>query len=95
MSPKRRVTASASAASPQPSSKRIKNIPTTSTTKNNNTSTAGLYLLKSEPHEFSIHHLRDSPAGAAPWDGVRNAQAGLDTTCHNVILCRQNIHSIY
>ena len=37
--------------------------------------TARLYLLKSEPDEFSIKDLKDSPQGTAPWDGVRNAQA--------------------
>ena len=37
--------------------------------------TSGLWLLKSEPHEFSLAHLRDSNGGIAPWDGVRNAQA--------------------
>lgn len=36
---------------------------------------AGLFLVKSEPDDFSIQDLRDSPNGVAPWDGVRNPQA--------------------
>ena len=35
----------------------------------------GLWLLKSEPDEFSLDDLRASPGGVAQWDGVRNAQA--------------------
>lgn len=31
------------------------------------------WLMKSEPEELSIHHLRD--LGRARWDGVRNYQA--------------------
>jgi len=33
------------------------------------------WLMKSEPHCFSLAALRDSPRGVAPWDGVRNYQA--------------------
>jgi len=33
------------------------------------------WLMKSEPHCFSLADLRDSPNGVAPWDGVRNYQA--------------------
>ena len=34
-----------------------------------------LYLLKSEPHEFSIDDLAARPGQTEPWDGVRNFQA--------------------
>lgn len=85
-SPKRVMTTAAaaamdaSAASPQPSSKRMKISVSPSTfaesDNDNGDRTARLYLLKSEPDEFSVQHLRDvSPDGTAPWDGVRNAQA--------------------
>jgi len=33
------------------------------------------WLMKSEPHCFSLDDLRKSPHGVAPWDGVRNYQA--------------------
>lgn len=33
------------------------------------------WLLKSEPHCFSIDDLKASPHATAPWDGVRNFQA--------------------
>lgn len=33
------------------------------------------WLMKSEPHCFSLDSLRHSPGGVAPWDGVRNFQA--------------------
>lgn len=33
------------------------------------------WLLKSEPHCFSLDDLKRSPGGVAPWDGVRNFQA--------------------
>jgi len=36
---------------------------------------SGLWLVKSEPDEFSLDDLRASPGGVAQWDGVRNAQA--------------------
>ena len=35
----------------------------------------GLYLLKSEPDEFSIDDLASRPNQTEPWDGVRNYQA--------------------
>ena len=34
-----------------------------------------LYLLKSEPHEFSIDDLASREEQTEPWDGVRNYQA--------------------
>ena len=34
-----------------------------------------LYLLKSEPDEFSIDDLAARPEQTEPWDGVRNFQA--------------------
>ena len=37
--------------------------------------TSGLWLVKSEPDEFSLDDLRASHGGVAQWDGVRNAQA--------------------
>ena len=36
---------------------------------------SGLWLVKSEPDEFSLDDLRASHGGVAQWDGVRNAQA--------------------
>ena len=36
---------------------------------------SGLWLVKSEPDEFSLEDLRASHGGVAQWDGVRNAQA--------------------
>lgn len=33
------------------------------------------WLMKSEPDEFGIEHLRDRPNQTEPWDGVRNYQA--------------------
>ena len=36
---------------------------------------AQLWLMKSEPDEYSIETLRDSPGGRGFWDGVRNGQA--------------------
>lgn len=33
------------------------------------------YLLKSEPHEFSVDDLAAAKDSTEPWDGVRNAQA--------------------
>jgi predicted RNA-binding protein with PUA-like domain len=33
------------------------------------------WLIKSEPHEFSIEDLRASPGRKTHWDGVRNYQA--------------------
>jgi predicted RNA-binding protein with PUA-like domain len=33
------------------------------------------WLIKSEPHEFSIEELKSSPAQTTHWDGVRNYQA--------------------
>lgn len=33
------------------------------------------WLIKSEPNEFSIDDLKDSPAKKTHWDGVRNYQA--------------------
>lgn len=33
------------------------------------------WLMKSEPSAFSIEDLKNSPEGAACWDGVRNYQA--------------------
>ena len=38
-------------------------------------SAPGLYLLKSEPDEFSIDDLASRPNQTEPWDGVRNYQA--------------------
>jgi len=35
----------------------------------------GYWLFKSEPGEFSIKDLKDSPGQTACWDGVRNFQA--------------------
>lgn len=34
-----------------------------------------LYLLKSEPDDFSIDDLAARPEQTEPWDGVRNFQA--------------------
>ena len=43
---------------------------------------SGLWLVKSEPDEFSLDDLRASHGGVAQWDGVRNAQArNLMKTC--------------
>ncbi len=33
------------------------------------------WLMKSEPDEFSIHHLEKRPRQTEPWTGVRNYQA--------------------
>lgn len=33
------------------------------------------WLFKSEPEQFSIDDLRESPEGTAHWDGIRNYQA--------------------
>lgn len=33
------------------------------------------WLMKSEPDEFGIEHLRERPDQTEPWDGVRNYQA--------------------
>ena len=33
------------------------------------------WLMKSEPDEFSIHHLQKRPKQTEPWTGVRNYQA--------------------
>lgn len=33
------------------------------------------WLMKSEPDEFGIEHLRQRPDQTEPWDGVRNYQA--------------------
>ncbi|BCR05143.1 EVE domain-containing protein [Desulfuromonas versatilis] len=33
------------------------------------------WLMKSEPHCFSIDDLKKRPKGTEPWDGVRNYQA--------------------
>jgi len=33
------------------------------------------WLMKSEPHVFSLDDLRKSPRSTAPWEGVRNYQA--------------------
>jgi predicted RNA-binding protein with PUA-like domain len=33
------------------------------------------WLMKTEPSEFGIEHLKKSPKRTAPWDGVRNYQA--------------------
>ena len=33
------------------------------------------WLMKSEPEEFGLCDLRDSPSSTACWDGVRNYQA--------------------
>ena len=33
------------------------------------------WLMKSEPDEFSIHHLEKRPKQTEPWTGVRNYQA--------------------
>ncbi|MEZ4598944.1 MAG: EVE domain-containing protein [Syntrophotaleaceae bacterium] len=33
------------------------------------------WLMKTEPDCFSLNDLKSSPAGTAPWDGVRNYQA--------------------
>lgn len=33
------------------------------------------WLMKSEPDEFSIDHLKARPRKTGPWDGVRNYQA--------------------
>ena len=33
------------------------------------------FLLKSEPHEFSIDDLRNKPNSRAEWDGIRNFEA--------------------
>jgi predicted RNA-binding protein with PUA-like domain len=38
-------------------------------------STRRYWLMKSEPDCFSLDDLRRSPAGIAPWDGVRNFKA--------------------
>lgn len=38
-------------------------------------SAPALYLLKSEPDEFSIDDLAARPQQTEPWDGVRNFQA--------------------
>lgn len=37
--------------------------------------TANYWLMKSEPNEFSIEDLKNSPDQTAYWDGVRNYQA--------------------
>ena len=34
-----------------------------------------MYLLKSEPDDFSIDDLAGRPQQTEPWDGVRNFQA--------------------
>jgi len=39
------------------------------------------FLLKTEPFEFSISDLKNSPAGISEWTGIRNAQA-------KTILCK-------
>ncbi|WP_116369140.1 EVE domain-containing protein [Parahaliea mediterranea] len=33
------------------------------------------WLLKTEPDEYSLEHLRSEPSGQARWDGIRNYQA--------------------
>ena len=33
------------------------------------------WLMKSEPDEFSVHHLEKRPKQTEPWTGVRNYQA--------------------
>ena len=33
------------------------------------------FILKSEPHEFSIKDLESKPNQTAPWDGIRNFEA--------------------
>lgn len=33
------------------------------------------WLFKTEPHEFSLQMLHDSPNQSARWDGIRNYQA--------------------
>ena len=40
------------------------------------------YLLKSEPHEFSIDDLAAAKDQTEPWDGVRNYQAIILTHCN-------------
>lgn len=37
--------------------------------------TVNYWLMKSEPNEFSIMDLKNSPGETAHWDGVRNYQA--------------------
>jgi predicted RNA-binding protein with PUA-like domain len=37
--------------------------------------TASHWIMKSEPNEFSITNLKNSPGQTAYWDGVRNYQA--------------------
>jgi predicted RNA-binding protein with PUA-like domain len=37
--------------------------------------TVNYWLMKSEPNEFSIMDLKNSPGKTAHWDGVRNYQA--------------------
>jgi predicted RNA-binding protein with PUA-like domain len=37
--------------------------------------TINYWLMKSEPNEFSIMDLKNSPGKTAHWDGVRNYQA--------------------
>ena len=37
--------------------------------------TVNHWLMKSEPNEFSIADLKNSPGQTAHWDGVRNYQA--------------------
>ena len=34
-----------------------------------------LWLLKSEPNDFSLEDLKNSPEQTECWDGVRNYQA--------------------
>jgi predicted RNA-binding protein with PUA-like domain len=40
-----------------------------------NMARSNYFLIKSEPHEFSIFDLRDCPDSSDEWDGVRNYQA--------------------
>jgi predicted RNA-binding protein with PUA-like domain len=35
----------------------------------------GYWLMKTEPSEFSLQHLRDRPGQTGAWDGVRNYQS--------------------
>lgn len=62
------ATATAVAASPT-----ITTTPTDADDQPRNT--PSYYLLKSEPHEFSIYQLEKCPDSTSEWDGIRNYQA--------------------
>ena len=50
-------------------------VPVQTEQKQQNKGPQSLYLLKSEPHEFSIDDLASRKEQTEPWDGVRNYQA--------------------